>query len=151
MSEKLLWNSVVIKVPSEFITVDAKGRIKICPPLTKKGALAKKKGKAAISIVASDGNKVEVENTGEYQTPPERKVRTPRTPKIYSEQEALRKLQNKQLVKTRLNEKKENASMGKEDVNRAETMHEKMARLRAMRKNVTIRKKDKHRFNSEED
>jgi len=135
MSEKLLWNSVVIKVPSEFITVDAKGRIKICPPLTKRGNLAKKKGKAAINIVASDDNKVEVENEGEYKEEAERKTRKPRTPKVYSEKEASRRLKDKNLVKAKLNEMKENESMEKEEsVNKAETIHEKMARLRSMRK-----------------
>ena len=208
MSEKLLWSTVVVKVPSEFITVDAKGKIKICPPLTKRGALAKKNGKTAINIVASDGNKVEIENGGEYKSAPERKVRQKRA---LTEEQIRRNKANREMIKAhkaqhkqqeqerernenegmgnedinraetmaekmaRLRamrkkkkkaeskkrkkvqlkeqekERNENEGMGNEDINRAESMAEKMARLRAMRKNVTIRKKDKHKFKDEDE
>ena len=152
MTEKILWNTVVIKVPSEFISADAKGKIKIAPPLTKRGGLAKKRGKTAINIVASDGDKVEIENAGEYQTPPEKKVRQKR---VLTEAQIKRRNENKEIVKAhkakRKEQEKENEAMGKEDRNVGESMAEKMARLRAMRKNVTIRKKDKHKFDINEE
>ena len=109
MSEnKILWSSVSIKVPSEFITVDSKGKVKIAPPLTKGGALSKRNKKPSINIVTDDKiNKIQIQNEGEYKIKPNK----------YTKKEI-----------------KENNNMGKEDNNKAESMHEKMARLRSMKK-----------------
>jgi hypothetical protein len=108
MSQKILWSSVSIKVPSEFITVDSKGKVKICPPLTKSGGLSRRNKKPSINIVTDDKiNKIQIQNEGEYKIKPDK----------YTKKEI-----------------KENHSMGKEDNNKAETIHERMARLRAMRK-----------------
>ena len=109
MSEnKILWSSVSIKVPSEFITVDSKGKVKIAPPLTKGGALSKRNKKPSINIVTDDKiNKIQIQNEGEYKIKPDK----------YTKKEI-----------------KENNNMGKEDNNKAESMHERMARLRSMKK-----------------
>ena len=104
MSGKLLWNTVVIKVPSEFITVDKNGKIKIAPPLTKSKGISKRNGKPAINIVPSDVNKVVIENDGDFQNaPPQNKTARIRQPKV-------------------------------QNTDASESMHERMARLRAMRK-----------------
>jgi len=119
MTGKILWNTVKIVVPSDFITVTDKGVIKIRPPLTKTNKIATSKKKPAIDIQTGDVDEVKITEGGEYQS---------YTPKP-----------NKELVKQHKTKRKEkedneNDEMGKEDVNRAESMHEKMARLRSMRK-----------------
>ena len=70
MSDKLLWSSVVIKVPSNFISVNDKGKIFIKPPLNKKSnTISKAKGKPSIIIETDDNiNKVVIANEGEYKT-----------------------------------------------------------------------------------
>ena len=68
MSDKLLWSSVVIKVPSDFISVNSKGKIFIKPPLTKSKNIAKSKGQPAIKIITDDTiNSVEIAEQGEYR------------------------------------------------------------------------------------
>ena len=68
MSDKLLWSSVVIKVPSDFISVNSKGKIFIKPPLTKNKNIAKSKGQPAIKIITDDTiNSVEIAEQGEYR------------------------------------------------------------------------------------
>lgn len=176
MNEKILWSSVVIKVPSNFISVDSKGKVKISPPITKSGAIAKKDKKPSINIVKDNTiNKVEIVEGGEYKEkevrtrtkkqPSEKKTRAKKQPSeeehskekamiqswvgdLYNPKDAtpkenkmseyeknqrerfkqeLKKLQNR-------DEANETKLMAGEDVNRAETMHQKMERLRQMRK-----------------
>jgi predicted protein tyrosine phosphatase len=112
MSNKILWNTVVIKVPSEFITVTDKGMIRIKPPLTKKNRIAMSKNKPAIEVVTGNTNEVKILNQGEHKDAEEHKA-----------------------------QRKQTKSMFKELKDKAETVHERRARLRAMRKNVTVRKK----------
>ena len=112
MSNKILWNTVKIQVPSDFITVTDKGMIRIKPPLTKKNRIAMSKNKPAIEVVTGNTNEVKILNQGEHKDADEHKA-----------------------------QRKQTKSMFKELKDKAETMHEKMARLRAMRKNVTVRKK----------
>ena len=100
MSNKILWNTVKIQVPSDFITVTDKGMIRIKPPLTKKNRIATSKNKPAIL------------NQGEHKDVDEFRSK-----------------------------RKQTKSMFKELKNKAEDVHERMTRLRAMRKNVTVRKK----------
>lgn len=125
MSNKILWNTLVIKVPSEFISVNTKGQIKIAPPLTKKGSIAKKGGKASINIVPSNVDKVEIENEGEYQS------YTAKPKKVYSDAQIARRKENKELVK---------AHHAKAAADAGETVHQRMARLRSMRKSNTKKK-----------
>ena len=132
MSNKILLNTVVIKVPSEFISVNAKGQIKIAPPLTKKGALAKKGGKAAINIIPSNTDKVEIENSGDYQS------YTPKAKKVYTDAQIKRRKENKELVK---------AHHAKAAADAGETVHERMARLRSMRKSHKKKVEMNHKLN----
>ena len=68
MSDKLLWSSVVIKVPSDFISVNSKGKIFIKPPLTKSKSIAKSKGQPAIRIETDATiNSVEMAEQGGYR------------------------------------------------------------------------------------
>jgi predicted protein tyrosine phosphatase len=99
-------------VPSDFITVTDKGMIRIKPPLTKKNRIAVSKNKPAIEVVTGNTNEVKILNEGEHKDADEFKSK-----------------------------RKQTKSMFKELKNKAEDVHERMARLRAMRKNVTVRKK----------
>jgi hypothetical protein len=178
MNENILWNTVTIRVPSEFISVDKNGKIKISPPITKSGAIAKKNKKPSINIVKDNTiNKVEIVEGGEYKekeartrtkkqpSEKEKKTRTKKQPSeeehskekamiqswvgdLYNPKDAtpkeskvseyeknqrerfkqeLKKLQDR-------DEANETKLMAGEDVNRGETMHQKMERLRQMRK-----------------
>jgi len=135
MTGKILWNTVKIVVPSDFITVTDKGVIKIRPPLTKTNRIATSKKKPAIDIQTGDVDEVKITEGGEYQS------YTPKSKKAHSEAEMARRKENKELVKQhkarrkeKQNEDNENNEMGKEDINRGETVHERMARLRSMKK-----------------
>jgi predicted transcriptional regulator len=99
-------------VPSDFITVTDNGMIRIKPPLTKKNRIAVSKNKPAIEVVTGNTNEVKILNEGEHKDADEFKSK-----------------------------RKQTKSMFKELKNKAEDVHERMARLRAMRKNVTVRKK----------
>ena len=112
MSNKILWNTVKIHVPSDFITVTDKGMIRIKPPLTKKNRIATSKNKPAIEVVTGNTNEVKILNQGEHKDADEFKSK-----------------------------RKQPKSMFKELKNKAKDVNERMARLRAMRKNVTVRKK----------
>ena len=111
-NNKILWSTVKVIVPSEFITVTDKGMIRIKPPLTKTNKIATSKKKPAIDIQTGDVDEVKIINGGDRRNPTE-----------FKEQ------------------RKQTKSMFKELKNKAEDVHERMARLRAMRKNVTVRKK----------
>jgi len=93
MSDKLLWSSVVIKVPSDFISVNSKGKIYIKPPLTKNKNIAKSKGQPAIRIETDDTiNSVEIAERGEY-----------RNVTVGTVGKEIRKRADKKLVKNYLN------------------------------------------------
>jgi len=113
-NNKILWSTVKVIVPSEFITVTDKGMIRIKPPLTKTNKIATSKKKPAIDIQTGDVDEVKIIDGGDRRNPTEFKEK-----------------------------RKQTKSMFNELKDKAETMHEKMARLRAMRKNVTVRKKSK--------
>ena len=113
-NNKILWSTVKVIVPSEFITVTDKGMIRIKPPLTKGNRIAMSKKKPAIDIQTGDVDEVKIIDGGERRNPTEFK-----------------------------DKRKQTKSMFKELKNKAEDVHERMARLRAMRKNVTVRKKEK--------
>ena len=112
MSNKILWNTVKIQVPSDFITVTDKGMIRIKPPLTKKNRIAMNKNKPAIEVVTGNTDEVKILSQGERKNSAEHKAQ-------------------RETKKSMFNELKD----------KAETMQEKMARLRAMRKNVSTRRK----------
>ena len=68
MSDKILWSSVVIKVPSDFVSVNTNGNIFIKPPLTKKNNIAKSKGQPSIKFITDDKiSKVEISEQEEYK------------------------------------------------------------------------------------
>jgi hypothetical protein len=93
MSDKLLWSSVVIKVPSDFISVNSKGKIFIKPPLTKNKNIAKSKGQPAIKIITDDTiNSVEIAEQGEYRNA------SSSGPRVVARKE-IRKKADKKLVK----------------------------------------------------
>ena len=93
MSDKLLWSSVVIKVPSDFISVNSKGKIFIKPPLTKSKNIAKSKGQPAIKIITDDTiNSVEIAEQGEYRNA------SSSGPRVVARKE-IRKKADKKLVK----------------------------------------------------
>ena len=65
MSEKIVWSTVKIQVPSSFITVNKNGQIRIKPPLTKKGKIATANNKPAIEFESADVGEVKIINEGE--------------------------------------------------------------------------------------
>ena len=113
MGDKIVWNTVHIKVPQEFITMGKNGAIKIKPPLTKTKKISSFNKEPAIQLEPADVEKVVIVDEGTTDT--------------------IDNMKGKKKKETEA-QKVETQSMGNEDINRAETMHERMARLRSLRK-----------------
>ena len=68
MSQKILWSSVRIQVPSEFITVSKTGLIKIKPPLTKKNRISTSNKHPSIQLIpTANTNEVKVIDQGDMK------------------------------------------------------------------------------------
>ena len=121
MSQKLLWNTVHIKVPSEFITIGKNGIVKIKPPLTRSKKIATTNKQPAIQLETSDNiDKVTIVDSGKTD-----------------DAHVLKSNRKKSVNQKRIDIPQESAEknlMSGEDVNRAETVHQRMARLRSLRK-----------------
>ena len=134
-SEKILWSSVLIKVPSEFISVNNKGKILIKPPLTKKNNISKSNGKPSIKIITDNNiDKVEILEQGQLKSASQETKIKP----INSRKKTDTKLIN-QIIDNSHNESRENKLMGNEDINVSkkpsnEEMELKMQKLRDMKK-----------------
>jgi hypothetical protein len=128
MSEKILWNSVIIKVPSEFISVNARGQIKIAPPLTKKNNISKRNKKPSINIVTDDNiNKIQIQNEGEYKTKNEQPKKDTNKTDMHEKMARLRAM--------RKSNKKELDKMAAEDINRVGSAKERIKERQIRRKN----------------
>ena len=68
MSEKILWNTVKIQVPSDFITVTKNGQIRIKPPLTKKNRISTANKQPAIQFIPADVSEVKIIDQGTKET-----------------------------------------------------------------------------------
>ena len=111
MSEKILWSSVKIQVPSEFITVTKTGQIRIKPPLTKKNRISTANKEPAIQLIPADVNEVSIIDQGTKES---------NDTKIYqTKQKVKRELKVKTLTDDYKIRTKENKDMGNEDINRA--------------------------------
>ena len=64
MTDKILWNTVKIRLPPEFITVSKNGVVNIKPPLTKKNNISKTNQEPSIKIETGDTNEVEIVQSG---------------------------------------------------------------------------------------
>ena len=64
MTDKILWNTVKIRLPPEFITVSKNGVVNIKPPLTKKNNISKTNQEPSIQIETGDTNEVEIVRAG---------------------------------------------------------------------------------------
>jgi hypothetical protein len=129
MSEKkILWSSVSIRVPSEFITVDKNGKVNICPPLTKSGNVSKRNKKPSINIVSDDSiNKVQIQNEGEYRTKSEPKSEPKETETMHQKMARLRSMR-KTKIKTNPQEDKEQL----EDRNKKSILNSFVSRVKTM-------------------
>ena len=67
MSHKILWNTVHIKVPSEFITIGKNGTVRIKPPLTKTKKIATANRSPAIQFETADVDKVMIVDEGKTE------------------------------------------------------------------------------------
>ena len=111
MSEKILWNSVKIQVPSDFITVSKTGQIRIKPPLTKKNRISTSNKKPAIELIPADVNEVSIIDQGKKEISETKLFKK----KWKEDFEAKKKTIKKDWqIKTQ-----ENKDMGNEDINRA--------------------------------
>ena len=111
MSEKILWNSVKIQVPSDFITVSKTGQIRIKPPLTKKNRISTSNKKPAIELIPADVSEVSIIDQGKKEISETKLFKK----KLKDDFEAKKKT-IKEDYKIRTEENKE---MGNEDINRA--------------------------------
>ena len=68
MSQKILWSSVKIQVPSEFITVSKTGQIRIKPPLTKKKKISTANKQPSIQLIPADVDEVKIIDQGTKET-----------------------------------------------------------------------------------
>jgi len=59
-----MWSTIEIKVPSEMVEYNKKGKIMIKKTLTKTFNISKFQKKPSIKLVPSDSNKVEIVNEG---------------------------------------------------------------------------------------
>ena len=64
MTSKKMWSTIEIKVPSEMVEYNKKGKIMIKKTLTKTFNISKFQKKPSIKLVPSDSNKVEIVNEG---------------------------------------------------------------------------------------
>ena len=64
MGDKIVWNTVHIKVPQEFITMGKNGAIKIKPPLTKTKKISSFNKEPAIQLEPADVEKVVIVDEG---------------------------------------------------------------------------------------
>lgn len=64
MTSKKMWSTIEIKVPSEMVEYNKKGKIMIKKTLTKTFNISKFQKKPAIKLVPSDSNKVEIVHEG---------------------------------------------------------------------------------------
>jgi hypothetical protein len=64
MTDKILWNTVKIRLPPEFITVSKNGVVNIKPPLTKKNNISKSSKEPSIKIETGNTNNVEIVQSG---------------------------------------------------------------------------------------
>ena len=119
MSEKIVWNSIKIQVPNEFITVSKNGSIKIKPPLTKTNKIATALKKPSIQLIPSNSNEVKILDQGEKQ------ASDTKHNKIYTKKE-------KQIIY------KENSDMNFEDYN--------MAKPKQIRKTIKLKKIPENSF-----
>lgn len=113
MGDKIVWNTVHIKVPQEFITMGKNGAIKIKPPLTRTKKISSFNKEPAIQLEPADVNEVTIVDEGT--------------------KDSIDNMKGKKKKEIEV-QKIETINMGSEDINRAETMHERMARLRSLRK-----------------
>ena len=107
MNKNILWNTVKIQVPSDFISISKTGVVRIKPPLTKTNKVATVNKKPAIEFETANVNDVKVIQTGKKETVHELKSKS---------------------KKTKENEKIETNTMGNEDINRAESETERNKR-----------------------
>jgi hypothetical protein len=117
MSEKILWNTVHIKVPSEFITIAKNGAVKIKPPLTRTKKISTANKQPAIQLETADVDKVMIVDEGKTE-----------------DANDLKSKRRKSVAQKRIDEPKrlsENAIKAEK-----ESVHERMARLRSLRKSV---------------
>jgi hypothetical protein len=117
MSHKILWNTVHIKVPSEFITIGKNGTVRIKPPLTKTKKIATANRSPAIQFETADVDKVMIVNEGKTEDANDLKTK-----------------RRKSVAQKRIDEPRrlsENAIKAEK-----ESVHERMARLRSLRKSV---------------
>ena len=109
MSEKILWNTIKIQVPNEFITVTKNGSIKIRPPVTKKNRIATSNKQPAIEFVEADVNEVSIIDQGRKEISDK---------KIYkTKQKAINESKIQQVRDDYKIKVKENNLMESEDVN----------------------------------
>lgn len=64
MTDKILWNTVKIRLPPEFITISKNGVVNIKPPLTKKNNISKSSKEPSIKIETGNTNEVEIVQSG---------------------------------------------------------------------------------------
>ena len=64
MTSKKMWSTIEIKVPSEMVEYNKKGKIMIKKTLTKTFNISKFQKKPAIKLVPTDSNKVEIVHEG---------------------------------------------------------------------------------------
>jgi hypothetical protein len=64
MNNKKLWHSITIKIPTELVEYNKKGKVLIKKTLTKQFNISKFQKKPAIKLIPSESNKVEIVNQG---------------------------------------------------------------------------------------
>ena len=64
MTSKKMWSTIEIKVPSEMVEYNKKGKIMIKKTLTKTFNISKFQKKPAIKLIPTDSNKVEIVHEG---------------------------------------------------------------------------------------
>lgn len=62
--DKLLWNTLIIKVPESMVTFTKKGKVSIKRSLTKLHNVSRNQKQPSIKLIPSDDNKVHILNEG---------------------------------------------------------------------------------------
>jgi len=75
MTDKILWNTVRIRLPPEFVTVSKKGVVNIKPPLTKKNNISKTNQEPSIQFESGDTNEVSIVKQGLRIDPTRKRIR----------------------------------------------------------------------------